>query len=138
MAQWLILQQDNPDDYVIATGQQHSVRDFCQLAFREIGVDLEWRGQGIEEVGTVSAVADDDETHIKVGDKVVAVDPGYYRPTEVDDLLGDASKAKRVLGWEPTITFAELVKEMVASDLKRVDRDILCLSGGYLIYNYNE
>lgn len=138
VAQWLILQQDKPDDYVIATGQQYSVREFCQAAFREIGVELEWRGKGVGEVGIVSALTSVDESHIKIGDELVAIAPDYFRPTEVDTLLGDASKAKRVLGWEPTVTFHELVREMVAEDLRRADRDVWCLSGGHLIRNYYE
>lgn len=138
VAQWLILQQANPDDYVIATGQQYSVRAFCQAAFREIGVELEWRGKGVDEVGIVAGMMDISGSHVKVGDEVVAIDPGYFRPTEVDTLLGDASKARRVLGWEPAVTFDELVKEMVAEDLRRTDRDVWCLSGGHVVRNYHE
>lgn len=138
VAQWLVLQQDKPDDYVIATGQQHSVREFCQLAFREVGVELEWRGHGVDEVGIVSALTGADEGHIKIGDVLIAIAPDYFRPTEVDTLLGDASKAKRVLGWEPTVTFYELVREMVAEDVRRADRDVWCLSGGHVIRNQSE
>jgi len=107
---YLILQQDKPDDYVLATGETHSVREFIELAFAEAGRKIEWRGQGVEEEGV-------DET---TGDVLVKIDPRYFRPTEVDLLLGDPGKARKVLGWKHEVTFPQLVKEMVASDLKRV------------------
>jgi len=106
----LILQQDKPDDYVLATGEMHSVREFIELAFAEIGRKITWRGQGVEEQGL-------DE---KNGDVLVKIDPRYFRPTEVDMLLGDASKARKVLGWKHEITFPRLVQEMVTSDLQKV------------------
>jgi GDPmannose 4,6-dehydratase len=107
---YLILQQDKPDDYVLATGETHSVREFIELAFAEVGRKVAWRGQGVNEEGV------DDKT----GDVLVKIDPRYFRPTEVDLLLGDPSKARKALGWKHEITFPQLVKEMVASDLKKV------------------
>lgn len=104
---WLMLQQDEPDDYVLATEESHSVREFAELAFAEVGRTIVWRGSGDEEVGV------DDKT----GEILVEVDPSYFRPTDVDFLLGDASKARRQLGWQPKVTFRELVKEMIAADL---------------------
>lgn len=112
--QWLMLQQETPDDYVIATGEQHSVRDFVDAAARELGMSIEWRGEGVDEQGF-------DEK----GRCIVSVDPRYFRPTEVETLLGDASKAKRELGWEPRIRFDELVAEMVREDLRSAERDEL-------------
>jgi len=107
---YLILQQDKPDDYVLATGEMHSVREFIELAFAEVGRKIAWRGKGVEEEGF-------DE---RSGEVLVKIDPRYFRPTEVDLLLGDPSKARKVLGWTHEITFPQLVKEMVASDLQRV------------------
>ncbi|AGB18539.1 GDP-mannose 4,6-dehydratase [Thermoanaerobacterium thermosaccharolyticum] len=106
-AMWLMLQQDKPDDYVIATGETHSVREFCEKAFEYVGIDIEWVGSGIEEKGLDS----------KTGRVLVEIDPRYFRPTEVDLLIGDASKAKEKLHWQPKVTFDELVKMMVESDL---------------------
>lgn len=117
-AQWLILQQDEPDDYVIATGEQHSVREFCELAFREVGINLQWRGHGIDEVGVA-------------GNKVlVSVDPRYFRPTEVETLLGDSTKARQKLGWKPRVTFPELVSEMVREDIMIAEREKLFMRKG--------
>jgi len=111
---WLILQNDEPDDFVIATGEMHTVREFCQLAFKEVGINLRWEGEDINEKGI------DDET----GDVLVEVDPKYFRPTEVDQLLGNPSKAVEKLGWNPTQTpFETLVKEMVQEDLKLVKKE---------------
>jgi GDPmannose 4,6-dehydratase len=107
---WRILQQKEPGDYVLATGETHSVREFVELAFTEVGYRIEWRGKGIDETGVDSAT----------GKVLVRIDPRYFRPTEVDLLLGDPSKAERVLGWKHTITFPQLVKDMVVSDLKVV------------------
>ena len=109
-AMWLMLQQEKPDDFVVATGQTHSVRKFIELSFAEIGIDIAWRGSGVNEVGYDK----------KTGRELIFVDPKYFRPTEVDLLLGDPSKAKRVLGWSPKTTFEELVSMMVASDCKKV------------------
>ncbi len=118
--QWLMLQQEKPEDYVIATGVQFSVRDFVDAAAKELGIALKWVGEGVEEHAL--------DAH---GKKVVAVDPRYFRPTEVETLLGDASKARKQLGWTPKITFAELVAEMVREDLKVAERDELVRRHGY-------
>lgn len=126
--QWLMLQQAVPEDYVIATGQQYSVRDFINLAAKELNVTLEWKGKGSQEKGY----------DVATGLCLVAVDPRYYRPTEVETLLGDAAKAKIKLGWEPTITFEMLVKEMVAEDLKLARKDALCEKEGFSVYEYQE
>lgn len=107
---WRILQQDTPDDYCLATGESHSVREFVELSFKHVGRTIKWRGDGMDEVGL------DTDT----GDVLIKIDPRYFRPTEVEELLGDASKAKRVLGWEHTTTFPELVSMMMRSDLKIV------------------
>lgn len=114
-AMWMMMQQDKPDDYVIATGITTSVRDFVTLSFREVGIDIEWHGEGVDEYGVNAAN----------GATVVRVDPRYFRPTEVELLLGDPSKAKRVLGWKPRVSIAELVKMMVASDMEHAKRDKL-------------
>jgi len=114
-AQWLMLQQPEPEDYVIATGEQHSVREFVELAGRELGFEIEWKGSGIDEAGVIPFS----------GDIIIRVDPRHFRPTEVDDLLGDASKAREKLGWSPRVTFNKLVKQMVAKDLKLAKRDAL-------------
>ncbi|WP_017942518.1 MULTISPECIES: GDP-mannose 4,6-dehydratase [unclassified Thioalkalivibrio] len=125
--QWLMLQQDTPDDYVIATGEQHSVRDFVDAAAHELGMRIEWRGEGVDEQGF------DDK-----GRCIVSVDPRYFRPTEVETLLGDASKAKRELGWEPRIRFDELVAEMVREDLRSAERDELVRDHGYRTLSRHE
>ena len=124
-AMWLILQQDEPDDYVIATGKQHSVREFIDAAAGELGMDIEWKGSGLGEVGI------DRNT----GREIVAVDERYFRPTEVDTLLGDPSKAKKILGWEAKISFADLVKEMVAADDELVKRRAAVTEAGYTTYD---
>ncbi len=127
-AQWLILQQDKPDDYVIATGEQHSVREFVQTAFQEVGIDISWKGKGVAEKGH------DRET----GKVLVEVDKRYFRPTEVETLLGDPSKARKKLGWSPRVTFKELVEEMVREDLKEAERDQLCKREGFRVMKYHE
>lgn len=134
--QWLMLQQEKPEDYVIATGEQHSVREFVEVAFNEMGVAIEWHGSGADEVGI--AHAKDLAINFLEEKTVVRIDPRYYRPTEVESLLGDASKAKEKLGWEPKISFKELVREMVEEDLKMARRDHLCKKAGYRVYDYNE
>ncbi|WP_022663762.1 GDP-mannose 4,6-dehydratase [Desulfospira joergensenii] len=126
--QWLMLQQDSPEDYVIATGEQHSVREFVDGCARELGMAVEWKGKGIDEKGINAAN----------GKTIVAVDPRYFRPTEVETLLGDPSKAKKNLGWEPKIGFEELVREMTRSDLEGAKRDELCRRAGFQVYNQNE
>lgn len=122
VAQWLMLQRDDPRDYVIATGRQHSVREFVEHAFAEVGVVLEWRGEG-ETASAVVRTADHRAPACTAGDTVVSVDPAYYRPTEVDSLLGDASRAREELGWEPQVSFEQLVAEMVASDVAELRRE---------------
>lgn len=141
--QWLMLQQDTPDDYVIATGRQYSVREFIENAAKVLGVSVEWQGEAEQEVCVVVDVSNVDVSNVavtsmKAGDIIVRVDPRYYRPTEVETLLGDPSKAKRVLGWEPKITFEELVEEMVTEDLKLAQRDALIEQSGYQIMSYHE
>jgi GDPmannose 4,6-dehydratase len=140
--QWLMLQQDKPDDYVIASGHQHSVREFVDLAARELGIILRWQGDGVETTGIIAEVdssgASPGANKLEPGRVIVRVDPRYFRPTEVETLLGDASKAKNELGWEPKISFAELVREMVAKDLESAKRDELCKNHGFSTFNYNE
>jgi len=127
-AMWLILQQDESDDYVIATGKQYSVRQFIEAASGELGMDIEWQGDGIDEVGI------DRNT----GKQIIAIDSRYFRPTEVETLLGDPSKAKRLLGWEATTPFSQLVSEMVATDHEAAKRDALVKEAGYQTFNYHE
>ncbi|HEX5787949.1 MAG TPA: GDP-mannose 4,6-dehydratase [Woeseiaceae bacterium] len=127
-AMWLMLQQDEPDDYVIATGEQYSVRQFIEAAAAELDFDIEWRGQGVAETGVDRAS----------GKTIVEVDPRYFRPTEVDTLLGDPSKARERLGWRARTPFAELVREMVAADHESAKRDAHLADAGYAIYGYEE
>jgi len=114
--QWLILQQDRPDDYVIGTGESHSVREFVELAFRYAGVEIEWKGSGVEEKGVIRSLTS--SFALSVGDVLIEIDPRYFRPTEVDYLLADISRAKEKLGWTPRVTFGELVKIMVDADME--------------------
>jgi GDPmannose 4,6-dehydratase len=175
-AQWLMLQQDKPEDFVIATGEQHSVREFVDAAANKLGITLRWKGKGVEEIGIVKSfdasrltphdVQATDRTYgdramqeqlprrtsaasagsagvaasraPKVGDTIVRVDPRYFRPTEVDSLLGDARKARRKLGWKPKIKFRDLVSEMAQEDLKTAERDALVKRHGYSVFNYHE
>ena len=125
--QWLMLQQEQPEDFVIATGVQYSVREFVDIAAKELGIQVRWEGVGVDEKGY------DDN-----GKCIVAVDPRYFRPTEVETLLGDPSKAKEKLGWTPRTTFAELVKEMVQEDLRLAERDELAKKHGFGAFNYHE
>ena len=138
--QWLMLQQARPDDYVIASGAQHSVREFVERAAGRLGIALRWEGEGAEEIGVVDTVGDSAVVKPKAspGQVIVRVDPRYFRPTEVETLLGDASKAKRELGWEPKITFDDLVDEMVQADLETAKRDALVQKHGYKSFNYHE
>jgi len=135
--QWLMLQQQQPEDFVIATGVQVSVREFVQRAAAELGITLTFSGDGEQEVGAVAAVSGD-KAQCNVGDVIVRVDSRYFRPTEVETLLGDASKAKRKLGWSPTTTLTELVREMVESDYAATRRDELLLSSGFQAYDFHE
>lgn len=136
--QWLMLQQDNPEDFVIATGEQYSVRDFVSIAAEEMGFTIKWEGSGIEEKGIVGTVTDTESKGVRPGDIVVAVDERYFRPTEVETLLGDPSKAKEKLGWTPKILFKDLVKEMVQADLQSAERDALVKMAGFSTYDYHE
>jgi len=126
--QWLMLQQDEPDDYVIATGVQYTVREFVTAAAQELGIAISWEGQGVDEKGY----------DVATGKCIVAVDERYFRPTEVETLLGDPTKAKTKLGWVPKITFEELVREMVREDLTAAERDALCKREGYKAFDYHE
>jgi GDPmannose 4,6-dehydratase len=127
-AQWLILQQDTPDDYVIATGEQHSVREFAETAFSEVGIRVDWKGKGADEKGY-----DRDN-----GEVIIELDERYLRPAEVDTLLGNPAKAKSKLGWSPEVTFKELVSEMVREDLKEAERDRLCKKEGFRTFKHHE
>jgi len=127
-AMWLMLQQDKPADYVIATGESHSVRTFAELAFAELGMELEWVGSGAEEKGVDKAT----------GRVLIEIDPRYFRPTEVDWLQGDPSKAKRVLGWEPKVKFIDLVRMMVRADLEEAKKDLAILREGYRVRQHYE
>ena len=135
--QWLMLQQDHPEDFVIATGVQYSVRQFVQFAATELGITIGFEGEGENEVGIVQAVSGD-KAECKVGDVIVKVDPRYFRPTEVETLLGDPSKAKAILGWEPKTTLKALVAEMVQADYSSAQRDSLVKAAGFQAYDYNE
>jgi len=125
---WLILQQDTPEDYVLATGETHEVREFVELAFREVGIDIEWQGEGVNEKG----IRQD------TGEVVVEVDPRYFRPTEVDILLGDATKARQKLGWRPKHTLQDLVKDMIAQDMEEAKRDYMLKKEGFKTFRFAE
>jgi GDPmannose 4,6-dehydratase len=126
--QWLMLQQDAPDDFVIATGKQHSVKEFIELTAKELGISIQWKGEDLAEKGINRAN----------GKTIVSVDPMYFRPTEVDTLLGDPTKAQKTLGWEPKTTFEQLVKDMVQADLEAAKRDDLCQRAGFRINHHRE
>ena len=126
--QWLMLQQDSPEDFIISTGEQHTVREFLEIAAKEVGIDIEWSGADINEIGRDKVS----------GNIIVRIDKRYFRPTEVDSLLGDSSKAKNKLGWKPKITFGQLVKEMMESDLIEAERDLLSGNQGYKTHSYQE
>jgi len=126
--QWLMLQQEKAEDFVIATGEQYSVREFVTAAAEELNIDIFWKGTGVDEKGY----------NTKTDKVIVAVDPKYFRPTEVETLLGDPSKAKKKLGWTPEISFKELVSEMVEQDLMEAKKDHLCKTHGFEIFDYNE
>ena len=126
-AMWLMLQQDEAEDFVIATGSQYSVRDFVEAATKEVGIEVTWKGHGVDEKG-----------YDAQGRCIVAVDPRYFRPTEVETLLGDPTKAKQKLNWTPKVTFKELVAEMIRGDLKAAERDELVKKHGYSAYDYHE
>jgi len=137
--QWLLMQQDQPEDWVIATGIQHSVRDFVNAAAEELGMKISWQGSGVDETGTWPTPSPAAGAGRGEGGRVIVrVDPRYFRPTEVETLLGDPSKAHQKLGWKPRITFKELVAEMVREDLKAAERDELVKKHGYQAFDYNE
>jgi GDPmannose 4,6-dehydratase len=136
--QWLMLQQDRPEDYVVATGEQYSVRQFVDQAALEMGIRLEWQGENEAEVGVVSSVVDDGQNSLVRGDVIVRVDPRYFRPTEVATLLGDASKARKQLGWSPRVGFEELVSEMVREDYNLARRDAVVREHGFRTPIYQE
>jgi GDPmannose 4,6-dehydratase len=125
--QWLMLQQDAPEDYVISTGQQYSVREFVNLAAEEIGMRLTWRGHGVDEKAVDQS-----------GRTVVAIDRHYFRPAEVDTLLGDSTKARTKLGWRPKTSFREMISEMVRTDLQAAERDRLVRDAGYRVHQHSE
>lgn len=127
-AMWLMLQQDKPEDFVIATGQTQTVRSFVELAFKEVNIEIEWQGNGIEEKGLNKAT----------GEILVEIDPRYFRPTEVDLLLGDASKAKEKLGWVPKVNLEKLAKMMLEADVEEAKKDEMLKSEGFTIYHFNE
>ena len=129
--QWLMLQQAGPQDYVIATGVQYSVRQFVQWSAQELGIDLEFKGDGIDEYGVVASVHGDLAPAVKVGDVIVKVDPRYFRPTEVETLLGNPAKAKAELGWVPEVSVQEMCSEMVASDLEEARKTLLLQKHGH-------
>jgi GDPmannose 4,6-dehydratase len=142
---WLILQADEPEDWVIATGQTTAVRDFVDMAFKFAGITLEFKGKGVDEKGVIASIDQErlkelgiDNTNLKVGDEVVAVDPKYFRPTEVDLLLGNPTKAEEKLGWRREYQLKELVDDMMESDLKLMTKDQYLKDGGYTIMNYFE
>ena len=126
--QWLMLQQNKPDDFVIATGRQYSVREFIELACKELDINIRWEGSGLDEKGIDAGT----------GKEIIAVDSRYFRPTEVDTLLGDSGKAQKKLGWKPRVTIKQLVKEMIAADLKEAQKDLMCEREGFLTYNHIE
>lgn len=128
---WLMLQQDKPEDYVIATGVQHSVREFINWSAKELGIELAFEGEGVDEVAVVVAVTGDKAPGVKAGDVVVRIDPRYFRPAEVETLLGDPGKARRELGWQPEITAQQMCAEMVHEDLKEACRYALLKEHGY-------
>ena len=129
--QWLMLQQETPDDFVIATGIQYTVRDFINKSVAQLGIEIAWEGEGVEEIGKVSAIRGDNAPGLKVGDVIVKIDPKYFRPAEVETLLGDPTKAKEKLGWVPQITLDEMIAEMVAYDLDKAKQHALLKSKGY-------
>jgi GDPmannose 4,6-dehydratase len=139
--QWLMLQQATPEDFVIASGEQHSVREFVERAARELGITIEFTGTGVDEIGIVSHIESESRRmtpSCKVGDVVIRVDPRYFRPTEVQTLLGDASRARERLGWSPRTSFEALVQEMAESDYLAARRDALVTLAGFKAFNHHE
>ena len=134
---WMILQADRAEDWVIATGKTTSVRDFIKMSFNEVGIELEFRGKGVEEKAFVKS-CNNQKYQLEIGKQILSVDPKYFRPTEVDLLIGDATKAKEKLGWELEYDLSSLVKDMMKSDLKLMQKDQYLIKGGYYINNYFE
>lgn len=138
-AMYLILQQEKPDDYVIATGETTSVRDFLTRSFKHVGINIAFKGKGVDEIGYVESVDPVvEECKLRPGDEIVAIDPRYFRPTEVDLLLGDPTKSKKILGWQPRYDVNQLLREMVDADLSLMRRESHLKQGGFTIYNYHE
>ena len=135
--QWRMLQQEIPEDYVIATGQQKTVREFINAAAGKMGVTLKWQGEGVDEVGIVKSISPGalvvDDMQISVGDTIIRVDPTYYRPAEVETLLGDPTKAHKALGWKPTTTLDEMVEEMMSHDLNKARQQALLRASGFIV-----
>jgi GDPmannose 4,6-dehydratase len=131
--QWLMLQQDAPEDFVIATGVQYTVREFIQKSAKELGITLQFEGKAESEKAIVAKVEGDRAPSLKVGDVIVQIDPHYYRPTEVETLLGDPTKAKEKLGWVPEITLDQMIEEMVAHDLEKAKQHALLKKHGYSV-----
>ena len=136
--QWMMLQQEKPDDFVIATGNQISVRDFMNLSAKNLGIRIRFEGKGLDEIARVVSLDNSLYPSLKEGDIIIKVNPKYFRPTEVETLLGDPSKAKNILGWEPEITLDELCKEMVLFDLEKAKQDALLIDHGFKISNPSE
>ncbi len=145
--QWLMLQQDQPEDFVIATGQQHSVREFLETAAEYLGITLEFDGNGVDEIGIIQSIdmnlleslgVDRNSVGIKPGDTIVKVDPRYFRPAEVDTLQGDPAKAREKLGWQPEISFRDMVREMVLWDIQEARKNKSCVDQGFRTYNFHE
>ena len=131
--QWMMLQQEQPEDFVIATGVQYSVRQFIEWSAQELGITLRFEGQGVDEVAVVDRTEGDSAPALRVGQAIVKIDPRYFRPTEVETLLGDPSKAKAKLGWTPEITVQQMCNEMVANDLQEAKRHALLKANGYQV-----
>ena len=126
-----MLQQNEPDDFVIATGVQYSVRQFIEMTLERLGVTIAWQGEGVNEIGTVASIVGDKAPALAISQKIVAIDPRYFRPTEVETLLGDPAKAKAKLGWEPEITIKEMIEEMVDVDFAAAKKHALLKAHGY-------
>lgn len=134
---WMILQADKAEDWVIATGRTTTIRDFVKMAFAHVGVELEFTGEGIREIAKIKSCSNSNY-QIEIGKEVLSIDPKYFRPTEVDLLIGDPSKAKEKLGWVPEIGLEELVQDMMESDLRLFERDKYLSEGGHDTFNYYE
>ena len=137
-AMYLMLQHPEPEDFVIATGENHTVREFIEKAFTVLGIGIQWQGKGANETGVISELSDPKPASLGVGQPLVHVDHRYFRPTEVDILLGDSGKAAQKLGWKPTVSFSELVELMVIEDLKEAQKDRLCHEAGFKTYNHSD